>query len=69
MFNLIEALDNFERTMKTAELARLLGVSKQTVIRMADDKVIPVIFLRGHRRFCPSAVKKWYLKQNPSLAR
>jgi excisionase family DNA binding protein len=67
MFNLIEALDNFDRAMKTAELARLLGVDPKTVIRMADDKVLPVIFLRGQRRFCPSAIKKWYLKQNPGL--
>jgi excisionase family DNA binding protein len=66
MFNLIEALEKFDRTMKTAELARLLGVHPSTVQRMADDKAIPSVILRGQRRYCPSAIKKWYLQQNPS---
>ena len=45
--------------LTSSKLAKLLGLSKATINRLARDRRIPAITLpSGHRRFDPEAVKE-----------
>ena len=52
----------FGEMLRVGEVARLLGVRRETVRRLADDGLLPVerVGLRRERRFRLEAVRKVY---------
>ena len=45
--------------LTTSNMARMLGLSRATILRLAKAQVIPSIVLpSGHRRFDPDAVRR-----------
>ena len=48
-----------ERMLKTREVAEILGLSKQTVTKMARKKVLPAYRIGGEWRFRKEEVDKW----------
>lgn len=45
--------------LTTSNMARMLGLSRATILRLAKAQVIPSIVLpSGHRRFDPDAVRQ-----------
>lgn len=48
-----------ERMLKTKEVAEILGLSRQTVTKMARKKVLPAYRIGGEWRFRREEVDRW----------
>jgi excisionase family DNA binding protein len=51
-------------TIRSSEAAEILGVTKQTVVRMYDDKILPGWTVLGQRRFRRSDVEAYRQKHS-----
>jgi excisionase family DNA binding protein len=64
----IEALEGREEAMKARELAKLLGVTRQHVYKMAAEGLIPSFRVRSAVRFDPLLVAEWLRRKMPKPA-
>jgi excisionase family DNA binding protein len=68
MFNILIALESARGLLSVRDVARLLGRSKFTIYRMAEQRKIPSLMIGGSRCFDPSVLALWLSKKEPTLA-
>ena len=56
---IIRILEGKEHTLKAGEIAKLLGVTRQHIYKMAADGTIPSFQLGAAIRFDPEQVAEW----------
>jgi excisionase family DNA binding protein len=52
-----------QRLISVVDLSKLLGVSRSTVYRWAEHRMLPALKLGGRLLFEPSAIEAWLRKQ------
>jgi excisionase family DNA binding protein len=67
-FNIVIELQSVRGLLSVEEVAELLGKSKFTIYRMAQKRQIPSFIVGGSRRFDPSTLINWLVKEEPQLA-
>jgi excisionase family DNA binding protein len=61
--SIADSLEQFDRCLTAVEVARLLGVHKLTVYRLAAAGRIPSFRIATAVRFDPRAIAKWMRAQ------
>jgi excisionase family DNA binding protein len=64
----IRNLETRENALKAPELAKILGVTRQHVYKMAADGLIPSFHIGGAVRFDPALVAEWLSRKMPKPA-
>jgi excisionase family DNA binding protein len=62
---LLEALESRECAMKANELAKLLGVTRQQIYKLAASRTIPSFRIGTAVRFDPNQVADWLRRKLP----
>jgi excisionase family DNA binding protein len=62
---IIQALEARDGAMRARELAKLLGVTRQHVYKMAADGAIPSFRVGASVRFDPTLVAEWLRRKMP----
>lgn len=62
---IIQALEARDEAMRARELAKLLGVTRQHVYKMAAEGVIPSFRVGSSVRFDPALVAEWLRRKMP----
>ena len=60
---LIEILENRKEALKVSEVAKMLGVTRQHIYKMAKAGLIPCFHVQGAIRFCPADLAEWIKKE------
>jgi excisionase family DNA binding protein len=68
VYSFIASLEEARGLMSVEEVARILGVSRFTVYRMAQRKQLPSLLIGGQRKFDPAALALHYRKKSPESA-
>lgn len=67
MFDLIGELESHQGLMGTADVCKLLQVSRFTLAKMVNRREIPSFMVGGSRRFDPTALKNHFIRKCPPL--
>lgn len=67
MFDLIAILESKTSLMTVPEVSELFRVSRSTVQRLVDDRILPSFLIGGQRRFDPAQLARWVSKRNPGI--
>lgn len=66
---IIQTLEARDQAMKAGEIARLLGVTRQHIYKMAADGRIPSFQIGDSVRFDPAQVAEWLRRKMPQPVR
>lgn len=64
MGQVLQILESKECALKARELAKLLGVTKQHIYKMAAARAIPSFHIGTARRFDTKRVAEWLTQKN-----
>lgn len=62
---IVRNLENREHALRAAEVARLLGVTRQHIYKMAADGTIPSFRIGTAVRFDPKHLAEWLRRKMP----
>jgi len=65
MARIVQTLESKEHALKAAELAKLLGVTRQHIYKMAAASVIPSFRVGAAVRFDPRQIAEWLTRRMP----
>src|ERR1700685_2722979 len=65
MAKILQTLESKENALKAGELAKLLGVTRQHIYKMAAASVIPSFRIGTAVRFDPKQVSEWLTRRMP----
>jgi excisionase family DNA binding protein len=65
MARVLETLESKECAMKASELAKLLGVTRQQIYKLAATRTIPSFRVGASVRFDPNQVAEWLRRKLP----
>ena len=68
MGRILQTLESKEHALKAGELAKLLGVTRQHIYKMAAASVIPSFRIGTAVRFDPKQVAEWLTRRMPQPA-
>jgi excisionase family DNA binding protein len=68
MAKILQTLESKEHALKAGELAKLLGVTRQHIYKMAAASVIPSFRIGAAVRFDPRQVAEWLTRRMPQTA-
>ena len=60
---LVEILENRNEVLKVPEVAKILGISKQQVYKIAAAGTIPHFRVQCAIRFCPAELAEWIKRE------
>lgn len=66
---ILQILDAREQAMKAGEIAKLLGVTRQHIYKMAADGRLPSFEVGDSVRFDPAQVAEWLRRKMPQPIR
>ena len=64
---LIEMLENRKEVLKVPDVARILGISKQQVYKIAAAGTIPHFRVQCAIKFCPAELAEWIKKRDTAV--
>lgn len=65
MAKILQTLEAKEHALKAGELAKLLGVTRQHIYKMAATSAIPSFRIGAAVRFDPKQVAEWLMRKMP----
>jgi excisionase family DNA binding protein len=68
MAKILQTLEAKEHALKAGELAKLLGVTRQHIYKMAATSAIPSFRIGAAVRFDPKQVAEWLMRRMPQTA-
>ncbi len=68
MAKILQTLESKEHALKAGELAKLLGVTRQHIYKMAATSAIPSFRIGAAVRFDPRQVAEWLTRRMPQTA-
>jgi excisionase family DNA binding protein len=68
MARILQMLESKEHALKAGELAKLLGVTRQHIYKMAAANVIPSFRVGAAVRFDPRQIAEWLTRRMPQTA-
>jgi len=68
MAKILQTLEAKEHALKAGELAKLLGVTRQHIYKMAAASAIPSFRIGAAVRFDPKQVAEWLTRRMPQAA-
>ena len=69
MFNIIDRLNSYDRTLDANDVVEVFRVSKSVVYRMSETGQMPSAMVGGSRIYDPSTLAMWIADKEPRIAK